>query len=93
MLIRNTKSGAMLLCLLVLLPACATKPPEVIRVPFETTIVEKVRIPAELLEPCREPDLDAVETTGDLERVAGEALASLVACNADKAAAREWQSE
>ena len=88
----NIKNGAILVSLLVLLSACASKP-EVIRVPFETIRIEKVHAPAELLKPCREPSLDSLETTGDLERVAGEAVASLVACNEDKAALREWQSE
>jgi hypothetical protein len=57
------------------------------------TRVEKVQVPAELLEPCAEPDLDQLETTADLERVAIDAIVALVFCNADKTAIREWQSE
>ena len=78
---------------MVLLGACATKPPEVIRVPYETTVIEKVHVPSELLEPCPEPVLDTLETTGDLERVALEGIAAAKCGNADKAAIREWQSE
>ena len=76
-----------------MLPACAAKPREVIRVPFETIKIEKERVPSELLEPCAEPDVDVLETTGDLERVALEALAGLRCGNADKAAIKEWQEE
>ena len=76
-----------------MLPACAAKPPEVIRVPFETIKIEKESVPAELLEPCPEPNLDTLETTGDLERVALEAIAGVRCGNADKAAIREWQSK
>ncbi len=64
-----------------------------IKIPIQKTIIEKVVVPAELLEPCREPDLDSLETTRDLERVAGEAIASLSSCNQDKADIREWQEE
>ncbi len=83
--------GAILLCLMAWLTGCATKPPQVIRVPFETTVVKKVEVPAELLEPCREPSLEPLETTKDLERVAGEAVAALAACSEDKARIKEWQ--
>ena len=69
------------------------QPPEVIRIPYETIVIEKVQVPAELLKPCALPDLDAVRTTGDLERVALAALAAARCGNADKAAIREWQSE
>lgn len=62
-----------------------------IRVPYEKTVIEKVKVPAELLVACWEPNLDALEVTGDLERVAGLAVASLAACNGDKADIREWQ--
>jgi hypothetical protein len=55
------------------------------------TVVEKVTVPAELLEPCEEPDLAAVKTTGDLERTAVKAIASLSLCNQDKVRIREWQ--
>ena len=57
------------------------------------TIVEKVNVPSNLLEPCKVPELDDVETTGDLERVAQEALAASACGNEDKAAIREWQSK
>jgi hypothetical protein len=65
----------------------------VVRVPYETVVIEKVRVPAELLKPCAEPDLEAVTTTGDLERVALEGVAAARCGNEDKAAIREWQSE
>ena len=57
------------------------------------TVVEKVNVPSELLEPCEEPSLDQLETTGDLERVALEAIAAARCSNEDKAAIRKWQSE
>lgn len=75
----------------MLLPACATKPPQVIRVPFEKTVIEKQFPPAELFRPCRAPELDPLETTQDLERVAGEAVAGLAACDEDKTRLREWK--
>lgn len=55
------------------------------------TVVEKVEVPAELLEPCPEPNLDDIQTTGDLERVAQEALSAATCGNADKKAISEWQ--
>lgn len=88
---KNIKNGLILLCLLVLVSACATKPPQVIRVPFKETVIEKVQVPAELLEPCKRADLDTLETTGDLERVALEAITYLEACDQDKTRIREWQ--
>lgn len=57
------------------------------------TVVEKVHPPEELLKPCAEPDLDTLETTGDLERIAIDAIVSLTFCNKDKEQLREWQSE
>ena len=92
MKILNIVSGATLLCLLVLLTGCV-KDAEIIRVPVETTVVEKVTVPANLLEPCPTPDLDTLNTTGDLERVALEALAAADCGNDDKEAIREWQAE
>jgi len=89
----NIKSGVTTLSLLVLLTGCATPKPEVIRVPFETIVIEKESVPAELLEPCREPELDAIETTGDLERVSIAALSAARCGNEDKAKIREWQSK
>ncbi|TFH46052.1 MAG: hypothetical protein E4H01_10685 [Lysobacterales bacterium] len=59
--------------------------------PFETIVIEKVKVPDELLEFCKEPSLDPLETTGDLERIAGEAVANLAACNVDKARIKAWQ--
>ena len=90
---KNTLLGVGLLCLTMSLTGCATPPPEVIRVPFEKTVIEKQRLPDELLRECPEPNLDAVETNKDLEAVAIEALASLSTCNEDKARAREWQED
>lgn len=57
------------------------------------TVVEKVEVPPELLEPCELPNLDNVTTTGNLEAVAIEALAAAKCGNEDKAKIREWQSQ
>ncbi len=92
-MMKRIVNGATLLFLMVLLVGCATPKPEVIRVPFETVVIEKERVPSELLEPCPEPSVDKLETTGDLERVALEGIAAAKCGNADKAAIREWQSE
>lgn len=62
-----------------------------IRIPYETIVIEKVKVPDELLQFCKEPDLGTIETTGDLERIAGEAVASLTSCNVDKAKIKSWQ--
>lgn len=90
---RRIANGVILICLMVLLTACGLKEPQVIRVPYETIVIEKESVPAELLEPCEEPDLDTLETTGDLERVALAGVAAARCGNEDKAAIREWQSE
>lgn len=91
---KHIKLGAMLLCLMVWLPGCSTtKPPQVIRVPFETIKIEKQVVPDGLLEPCQPPELEPLETTGDLERLANEALAAARCGNEDKAKIREWQSQ
>jgi len=86
-------SGLTLFFLLVLLQGCSSSEPQIIRVPYEKTVVEKVYAPEALLEPCYIPDLVAVETNKDLETVAGEAIVSLEACNEDKEAIREWEAE
>lgn len=70
--------------------ACETSP-ELIRVPYETIVIEKVRVPEELLRECFEPDLDSLETNGDLEEALGEAVISLQTCSEDKVQIREWQ--
>lgn len=57
------------------------------------TVVEKVNVPSNLLEPCPLPELDAVQTTGDLEQVAIEAIAAAKCGNEDKDAIRTWQEE
>lgn len=57
------------------------------------TVYEKVEVPAELLRECSEPELDDVETTGDLEQAFGEALISLASCNQDKARIKAWSQE
>lgn len=75
---------------MVLLTACGSSQ-EIIRVPVETTVYEKVQAPTELLEPCPMPNLDQLETTGDLERVAADALVALTFCNKDKERIKEWQ--
>lgn len=64
---------------------------EVRPVTVTRTVVEKVEVPAALLAPCPEPDLDTLETTGDLERVALEGIAAARCGNDDKQAIREWQ--
>ena len=79
-------------CLMVLLVGCG-KQLEVRPVVLTKTVIEKVTVPAELLEPCEEPELDSLRTTGDLERAAIRALAAAKCGNEDKAAIREWQSE
>lgn len=55
------------------------------------TVVEKVEVPSNLTEPCQLPELDDVTTSGDLERIAQEALAAAACGNDDKAAIRKWQ--
>lgn len=82
----------MLLCLTVLLTGCG-KRLEVRPVVVTKTVVEKVKPPTELLEPCPEPNLDVLETTGDLERVAIDALVALTFCNKDKERLREWNRQ
>jgi len=67
--------------------------PEVIRVPYETIRIEKVHVPAELLRPCRVPDLVRLKTAGDLERVAIEAITAASCGNADKEAIKSWSEE
>lgn len=84
--------GVILLFLLALLTGCG-KRVEVRPVYVTETVVEKVEVPSNLLEPCELPDLASVTTTGDLERVAQDALSAAACGNADKAAIREWQSE
>ena len=77
---------------MALLTGCGTSEPTVIRVPVEKLVVEKVQAPDELLEDCPEPNLDTLDTTGDLERALGEAIIYLQDCNQDKAQLREWQT-
>lgn len=76
---------------MVSLSACGNSP-KIIRVPVETTVYEKVQAPTELLEPCPLPELDSLDTNGDLERVAVEAIVALTFCNKDKERIKEWQS-
>lgn len=83
--------GVIVLFLPALLTGCG-KRLEVKPTIITETVVEKVQVPAELLEPCPEPDLDSLETAGDLERVAIEAVAAARCGNEDKAKIREWQS-
>lgn len=63
------------------------------RVPFETTVIEKVKAPENLLERCPEPALDSLHTNKDIEGALGEAIVSLKACNKDKEDIREWEAE
>lgn len=88
-----TKHGLILLCLLVSLTGCAGRELEVLRIPVEKTVIEKVYVPAELARPCPGPNLDALETTGDIEAAAIGALAALKVCDEDKARIREWGIE
>ena len=83
--------GVTAISLLALLIGCGTSQPQIIRVPFERTVIEKVRTPEELLRQSRTPDLDSLKTNGDLETRLGEALISLETCNKDKARIKEWQ--
>lgn len=87
---KSIASGLILIFLMALLTGCGSSKSQVIRVPVEKIVVEKVQVPAELLKDCPEPDLDSLNTTGDLERVAGEAILSLQECNKDKERIREW---
>lgn len=89
---KHIASGLILLCLTVSLTGCG-KRLEVRPVVVTKTVVEKVDVPTFLLEPCEVPELDTVETTGDLERVAQEAITAAVCGNKDKTAIREWQSQ
>lgn len=92
MKIQHIASGLTLLCLTVLLAGCG-KRLEVRPVTLTKTVVEKVVVPSNLLEPCAVPGLYDVQTTGDLERVAQEAISATVCGNEDKAAIKEWQEE
>ena len=84
-------NGLLILCLMASLTGCARSKTEVIEIPVEKLVVEKIKAPDELLADCPEPNLDSLRTTGDLERLFAEALVSLRDCNADKAQLREWQ--
>ncbi len=92
-MINHITSGLILFSLLVLLQGCSSSAPEIIRVPYERTVVEKVRAPEALLEACHVPDLVTLETNKDLETALGEAIISLESCNEDKEAIREWEAE
>lgn len=85
-------NGLLLFFLTVLLIGCG-KRLEVRPVVVTKTVVEKVQVPTNLLEPCSLPELASITTTGDLERVAQEALSAAACGNADKQAIREWQAE
>ena len=77
---------------MALLTGCG-KQLEVKPVTLTRTVIEKEKVPAELLKPCELPDLETVATTGDLERVAQAALQAARCGNEDKAAIKEWQSQ
>lgn len=64
-----------------------------IRIPVEKIVIEKVFVPAELARPCPGPTLDAIDTTGDVEAIAIEAIAALKVCDQDKAGIRKWGVE
>ena len=85
-------NGLILLCLTVLLIGCG-KQLEVRPVTVTKTVIEKVSPPAELLANCAEPSVDRLQTTGDLEALAVDALVALTFCNKDKERLREWQEE
>jgi hypothetical protein len=78
-----------LLCLTALLTGCG-KRLEVKPIVTERIVVERVQVPAQLLEPCEIPSLDDLETTGDIEAAAIEALQAARCGNEDKAAIAEW---
>lgn len=88
---KHTLTGVTLLFLMALLQGCSSSKPQIIRVPFERTVVEKVQAPANLLEPCAVPTLDTLKTNKDLETALGEAIISLASCNEDKEGIRIWQ--
>ena len=90
---KNTLHGVVLLSLMALLIGCETSETQIIRVPVETTVIEKVQVPAELVQRCPEPDLDSLTTTGDIEDALGEAIVSLQTCNQDKERIAAWQEE
>ena len=90
---KHTLIGAGLFSLLVLLTGCSSSGPEIIRVPFERTVIEKVQTPDALLEACPVPDLATLKTNKDLETALGEAIVSLGSCNEDKEGIRIWQGE
>jgi len=92
-MIKNTLHGVMCLCLLVLLNACGSSTPQVIRIPVTKTVIEKVTTPHELLRDCPEPNLDTLETNQDIERALGEAIVALDVCTDDKRKIRSWQEE
>ncbi len=92
-MINHTMSGLILFFLLVSLQGCSSSAPEIIRVPYERTVVEKVQAPEALLEACPVPDLVALDTNKDLETALGEAIISLGTCNEDKERIRIWQAE
>jgi hypothetical protein len=75
----------------VLLTACGRSAPEVLRIPVTKTVIEKVKTPDELLNECAQPNLDNLETTGDIEAALGEAIIALDSCSEDKKAIKEWQ--
>ena len=85
--------GLILLFLLGFAIGCSSSGPEIIRVPFERTVIEKVQAPATLLEACSVPDLATLETNKALETALGEAIVSLDSCNEDKEGIRIWQGE
>ncbi len=89
----HTMRGLILLSLLGFAIGCSSSGPQLIRVPFERTVVEKIQTPEALLETCPVPDLAALETNKDLETALGEAIVSLDSCNEDKEGIRIWQGE
>ncbi len=90
---KHTMRGLTLLSLLGFAIGCSSSGPEIIRVPFERTVIEKVQTPDALLEACTVPDLATLQTNKDLETALGEAIVSLDSCNEDKEGIRIWQGE
>lgn len=86
---KHIASGLTLLCLMVLQTGCG-KRLEVRPITPTKTIIEKVQPPAELLADCPEPGLEGLETTGDLEAFAIDAIVALTFCNKDKERLRGW---
>ncbi len=84
--IATSPRGPALLCLALLLNACASSP-----LPPPVHETERVNPPLSLVQACPVPRLQG-ETNEALLRWAEALLAALVGCNEDKASIREWMT-